>query len=168
MVLAGTALGLAALTWVQGERSVHEVHITVTGASGIVGSAGSDPRGFDIDLATHLQGEPEVSVPATARTLPDWVEPSTRRGGPGAPDQVIVTMGRDASAAITADHVVLVRGDESVVLPIGGDSVVEVPSGAPEWLGRDDPHAPLVARFGRAGSIEVAARGIRVQRRGPG
>ena len=113
--------------------------------------------------------DPGVRAGADARgPLPDWIEPTTRRGAPGEAEQVIVTMGRDASASMTADHVVLVRGDESVVLGIGGDAGVEAPADAPGWVSRADPAAPVVARFGRAGRIEIAARGIRVQRRGSG
>ena len=157
--VAGIALVVVLLA-PGGERSVHEVRITLGGTADPGARAVGAP-GFDIDVSTHERGAP-------GEALPDWIEPTTRRGGPGPAEQVIVTMGRDASAAITADHVVLVRGDESVVLDIGGDEAVEPPPDAPGWIGRDDPLAPVVARFGRAGSIEVAARGIRVQRRGPG
>ena len=149
---------------------MQEVRITLVEPAGR-GAGRGDAPGFDIDVSTRAARAATPSTPPNAFAegpLPDWIEPTTRRGGPGAPEQVIVTMGRDASAAITADHVVLVRGDESVVLDIGGDAEVRPPADAPGWLGREGPRAPLVARFGRAGSIEVASRGIRVQRRGPG
>ena len=171
IAIVAALLGLVAFASIGRERDVHEVRITLTAP--IAAGAGADAvraAGFDIDLSTR-SGAGSAGTPAgTFRppgSLPDWIEPTTRRGGPGAPEQVIVTMGRDASAAITADHVVLVRGDESVVLDIGGGGIVESPPDAPRWLDREGPHAPLVARFGRAGSIEVASRSIRVQRRGP-
>ena len=162
-------LGLAALALHERGRDVHEVRITLTPVPAAAGPDVARAAGFDIDLPARGDAGPAAAAAfRPPGSLPDWIEPTTRRGGPGAPEQVIVTMGRDASAAITADHVVLVRGDESVVLDIGGEGAVVPPPDAPGWLDREGPHAPLVARFGRAGSIEVAARSIRVQRRGPG
>ena len=150
-----------------GAGPVQRVSITLSDASGPAARDRAAP-GFEIDVSTR-GADPAAGADADARgPLPDWIEPTTRRGAPGEAEQVIVTMGRDASASMTADHVVLVRGDESVVLGIGGDAGVDTPSDAPGWVSRADPAAPVVARFGRAGRIEIAARGIRVQRRGPG
>ena len=169
---AAAALALGAFVLgggsLPGTGPVQQVSITLSDGSGPAARDRARAPGFEIDVSTH-GADPGSRASVDARDLlPDWVEPTTRRGAPGAAEQVIVTMGRDASASMTADHVVLVRGDESVVLGIGGDAGVEAPGDAPGWVSRTDPAAPVVARFGRAGRIEIAARGIRVQRRGPG
>ena len=168
---AAAALALGAFVLgggsLPGVGPVQQVSITLSDASGPAARDRVAP-GFEIDVSTH-GADPGARADADAQgPLPDWIEPTTRRGAPGEAEQVIVTMGRDASASMTADHVVLVRGDESVVLGIGGDAGVEAPADAPRWVSRADPAAPVVARFGRAGRIEIASRGIRVQRRWPG
>ncbi len=89
----------------------------------------------------------------------------TRQGRADSLDQVTITMGTAGRVEVSAERVVLTRGQQSLTIHVLLDEHVEPVGELPAWAEQKRENRKVVAYFGFAGRVEVDDDEVKVRHR---